>query len=504
MFIKKYWKELLFFALYLVILLYCKSSDITLMNSGNDCFSFLYGARFLEALYPSPLYMLLGHIVANLPFGMDGGNLVLFLSVIPAWLSSIFVFMSLRKISDNKIAPWIGSSMLAGSYMYFSQAVIVEVYALMSFLFALSFLFVTYKKYTLSNVAMGLAMCAHYVTCFLPFVAFLIWDKEFRKKWYWAVFVWMIITVPYYLLVSKFYWNGDVSFINSIYSTISTMTYQMSRGFSGLGHIFVIVMTFGLSLIPILLFSRDIKKSGLFLIMLLFPSLYFFVGRADYMFVQFVPFVPYYAIMAGLGISYIKTKHLDKLILSGSLLMMLSLPLVFDMNIVNGNISRTSNEVYKASDLMTSSLDVKSVNYFVTTARETINELDEAEDGSIIICVRLFNNQGYLSSDSLGGHVSTIVEYYNRLNNKHFIPFNPDLMSKDISLSSIKKMTDHGIKIPVAASFERYDGESIWMSENRRMMNILSSISESNPDKHVYYYRIIDNEKESSELIQIQ
>jgi hypothetical protein len=497
----KYWKECLFFSVYLTILLYCKSSDITLMNSGNDCFSFLYGTRFLESLYPSPLYTLLGYPIANLPFGIDGGNLVLFLSVIPAWLSSIFVFLSLRKISDNKIAPWIGSSMLAGSYMYFSQAVIVEVYALMSCLFALSFLLLSYKKYSWSSVVMGLAMCTHYVTCFIPFVAFLIWNKEFRKKWYLAIIVCMMIAIPYYLFVNKFYWSGDSSFIDSFYSTVSIMVYQMSRGFSGLGHIFAIIMTFGLSLIPILLFSRDIKKSGLFLVMLLFPSLYFFIGRADYMFVQFVPFAPYYAIMAGLGISYIKTNHLDKFILSGSLLMMLSLPFVFNMNVINSVAD--DEKLVIVSDAFTLPLGSLYVDNSVTTAREAIDQLDKVEDGSIVVCIRvLIDDEGDWMSDSLGGHVSTIVEYYNRLNYKHLVPFDPNFIGRNVYSSLLNKVASHEVNIP--SEYYKSEGESEAMSETQRIKKLLLSISESNPNKHIYYYRIVDNQSEECELVKIQ
>jgi hypothetical protein len=474
------------------------------MNSGNDCFSFLYGARFLEALYPSPLYTLLGYPIANLPFGVDGGNLVLFLSVIPAWLSSIFVFLSLRKISDNKMAPWIGASMIAGSYMYFSQAVIVEVYVLMSCLFALSFLFLSYRKYSWSNVIMGLAMCTHYVTCFIPFVAFLIWNKEFRKKWYWTIIVWIIVTIPYYLFVDKFYWRGDSSFIDFVYSTVSIMVYQMSRGFSGPGHVFAMIMTFGLSLIPILLFSRDIKKSGVFLIMLLFPSLYFLIGRADYMFVQLVSFVPYYAIMAGLGISYIQTKHLDKFILSGSLLMMLSLLFVFNMSAIN-SVDVDNKKFIIISDTVTSSFGSLLINNSVTTAREAINELDIVEEGSIVVCVRVFvNERGEWISDSLGGHIATMVEYHNRLNDKHLIPFDPNFIGENVDSSLLDKIENHGIKVPKRVIVVRSVGESEEMLETRRIRSLLLSISESNSDKHVYYYRIIDDKSEKCELVKIQ
>ena len=77
-------KYFLFFGSYLAILLVCMSPDISQKCYGNDTFSFLYGAKFLEARYPAPLYTFLGHFFANLPFGVDGGNLVLFLSTIPA------------------------------------------------------------------------------------------------------------------------------------------------------------------------------------------------------------------------------------------------------------------------------------------------------------------------------------------------------------------------------------------------------------------------------------
>lgn len=476
---KRYWKEILFFGVYLAILLYCRSSDITMKCAGNDSMSFLYGARFLESLYPSPLYTLLGYPIANLPFGIDGGNLVLFLSTIPAWLSCILIFLSLRRMSDNKMAPWIGASMIAGSYVYFSQAVIIEVYIFMSFLFSLSFFLMVYQKYSWSNVVMGLAMCTHYVSCFVPFIAFVIWNKEFRRRWYWTVIVWIAVSVLYYSFVDIFYWNPSSPLYLSFYSTAIFMIYQTSRGFDSM-HGLVIVSMFGLSLIPILLFAKDIKKSGPFLFLLLVPVVYFLTNMNDYTFGQFVPSIPYYAVMAGLGASQIKTKYLDKVILISSLLMMMSLPLVFNMNKIDAS---------------------------PTTARSAINELDKAEDGSIIVCVRLFSREDGVASDTIGGTVAATVEYYNRTENKHLIPFHIWLLDEkeSIAKSAMKeKMIKYGVNAPEGFSTVMENGESVWASEKRRFDKLLLSIADSNPNKSVYYYRIVDEKKEKSELTKVQ
>lgn len=478
-----YWKEILLFCVYGIILWICKSPDISAKFYGNDNPSLLYGAKFLENRYPDPLYTFLGYPIANLPFGVDGGNLVIFLSVIPAFISSILVFLSVKKLTDNKLAPWIGVTSLMGCYIFFSQSMIIQKYPLMAVMFMASFYCMVSGKYVWASFFSGLGMGSHYMTGFFPFVAFLFCSKEFRKYWYVAVITFLIIYFSFYLLVPNFYWeaSGDTATNKLINVFWQIITAAKVNSLTEIWRMGLLVVSFGLSLIPMFLFSyKDFKKAAPFLFLFLVPLTYYITGNYEYRFVNFAPFAPFYAIMAAMGIAYIKTRYLDKIILVCSLIMILSMPFVLNINLVDSN---------------------------PTSMRDLIKQLDNVEDNSIIVCVKLMDHKDGVMSDTLGGHISPLVEYYNRTNvgNKHLVPF--DLIAILETDSGLRaKYSDGEVIVPdydwktVGTSCDY----SIWHNEKIKYDYWLKSIVKANPDRSVYYYNITDVVEEKCVLVKVQ
>lgn len=478
-FLKRHWKHFAFFGLYLAVLLVCRAPDISQVCKSDDCFSFLYGAKFFEHKYPVPLWNVLGYIFANLPFGNDGGNLALFLSVIPAFLTSIVVFLAVKKQTDNKYAPWIGSATLMGCYLYFSQAVIMEIYMLLALLFSLAYLMLIYKKYTLASVFCGLGIAAHYMTGIVPFLAFFLVSGGFRKRSYIALLIAIVFLVLYYSFVPIFSWEllgSTGSQYNDLYEQIIATIKggNVDQPYIGIWMVAqMLVVGFGLSLIPMFLFAKDLRKSNLLLFLCFFPLIYVIVGGVLHRFTQLPPFAPFFAIMAGLGVSKIKMWHLEKIILLSSLVMLISCLFLFNVRILDES---------------------------PTTARQEIELFDEAEDGSLICCVRLFDIGRGMMSDTLGGHVAPTVEYYNRTHDKHLIPVYIQTLYDKGYTEYIKKLYERGVVLP-----DSVPGLKSAAPEDMEWwyLEIMKIFVDLNPDFDVYYLHIVNIENQKCELVKV-
>jgi len=479
----KYSRHIPFFGLYLLILLICKSSDITFKCFGNDSISLLYISKYFEQRYPAPFYAILGYPITNWLPGNDAGNLVIWLSVIPAFLTSILIFAIIRKLSTDRWAPWIGTASFMGCNIIFSQAIIIEIYSLMAFLFTLSYMFLVYGKPRLSTFFSGLAISCHYMTGFIPYIVFMIVSKEYRRYWYIPIVTALAIFVPYYLFTPVFYWealgNRSVYAVDLIRSII--ISYSLgSIGNIGIGiwhSIQFMIVGFGLAIIPMFMIIRKNWKVAAPFTFMIFISI-IWIAVVDYpsRYNDLVPFVPFAAIMMGLGISYIKIKYFGKAVFAFSIIMLLLMPINFD-------IGRTLDEN-------------------PTTARQCITQLDAVDDGSLIVCLKLVPWDGGMMSDTTGGHVAPMVEYYNRENGRNLIPVNIQFVYDNVSCEGRDKLIGIGIILPdYSMAGDRKGTDPI--STQEWYMEAMMSLVSLNPDKDVYYYKCINIEDEKYELVRL-
>lgn len=478
--VKKYWKHILFFGSYLLVLMICRSTDVTQLFKNDDSFSFLYGAKFLEQKYPVPLWNVLGYIPANLPFGTDAGNIIICLSVIPAFLSSIIVFISLRKLTDDEWAPWIGSSTLMGCCLFFSQAVSMEIYVLMAFLVSLTFLLILYQKYTLAGIICGLAICAHYSTGIFPLIAFFVGYGGFRKRWYAILLTALIFYSFYYMCLDSFYWQfyepSFDRFMNLWLAVIfSTEITYPTKYFYIFNILILFIVGFGFSLIPMFLGLKEIKKLHVILFICMIPTIFVFIGNNFTRFTQIVSFVPLMAIFAGIGIKYIRYNFLKIVIFTSSILMMISFLFSLNANLLDES---------------------------PTTARQLINSFDRVEDGSLILTAKIYHYKDGGKSDTLGGHIAAAVGYYNNLHNTDIIPvYGICIYSDDLDWGR-DKLISKGVNLPEQEDIVRLQSLSsrdimIWYQ------NLMISLKKSNPDKEVYIFLITDIYTQKTELVTV-
>jgi hypothetical protein len=458
----------------------CKAPDITAKVYGNDSFSLLAMARLFIQEYPSPIYTILGYPVANWIPGSDGGNLVLYLSVVPAFLTSIVVFAIVSRMVKDRLAPWIASAVLMGCYVFFCQAVSLQVFSLMSFLISLSYLFIVYEKPKVACFFLGLCVSSHYLTGIIPLIIFFIAYKEIRKNWYILLFTALCICIPYYLFVPYNYWdpsNGSrlmSMFVSTFVCFVSGSPLHIGNGIIETAR--VITIGFGLSLIPIYFALRkDWKRICPIFIIFVIPIVWKTINNYFLGFHDTSIFIPFGAVIAGIGICYISSKFVKYSILAFSVGCLLFAPLFFDIG--------------------------KSIDTYPTTSRQMITSLGAAKDGSIIIDVKLFKNNGFYVSDELGGHVATIVNYHNFVYGSELIPFNLAAIFEEEDGTERLKLAVAGVEIPCKTdSFDFITGND--EDEQKAYYSMISAVSKDNPDRDVYYYLCVDERNEEYDLVE--
>jgi len=472
--VKRYYKEILFFGSYLAVLLICMSPDVSVKAYGNDGYSIFYGGYFLEARYPSPVHTFLGYPASHLPFGNPAGNMVLFLSVLPAFVSSILVFAILKRKTENPLSPWIGSVTVMGNYIFFSQAIIIEVYALLAMFLAMSYALLVYNKPKLAAVTCGIAMGVHLTTSLIFFFAMVVSIKEFRRYVYIPIIVVVIISLLYGLL-PRFYW--DIGTRNNIFETMRVLWGALGTGgdsssvyYGIFPAVKLLCVGFGLSLIPIIFATRKIEASAHLLFLLLIPVIYMIVGNWIYRSVQLVPFIPFAGVLAGIGVGYIRTSYLSRVVFASMIAMMISMPFFFD-------IGRTLDEN-------------------PTTIRQLYNSLDDVKDGSLIISLRLFETDKGWVSDGAGNHVATVVEHHNSESGVNLVPV-PLNFVWDENSANREKLIERGVNVP------EFDERAWVVSEEEAYLYVMRTIADANPDRDVYYYRTVDKETGRCELVSL-
>jgi len=494
---KKYWKEIVLFGGFTGILLYCSPLDITQISAGDKCFSLLYGSVNYVTGYYAPVYMGLGWIVTRLPI-LDGMAMSLFLSLIPAVASAILVYLTIRLKSDNKYAPWIGTLVVMGSWAFFTQALKVEAYVLGGFFLILGYYLMTKRKFAWSAVSLGLAVCCHWMAIPIAAGAIIFYRKELWKKAY----IWIGVSVALYwgyLFTAGPYVPGaEADFMSIKDSLIMRIDWgYLSADISWVGHLLqrgtaILLFSFGLGLIPFAYYIRktSIKES--------FPIVFSFgviailclAGTHDVGYMGFAPVVPLVGVGVGLGVTHMKAKHMEKIVLAGVLLPVLLLPMVF------GNFD--SNP---------------------TTARAMINELDKIPDGSLVICERaaftgekirgttsVFTPDGFCCNS-----VGSAVLYYNSVNPgrdiiqvyPYYIWATPEYLA---AMAGDDLLREKGVNLP-GHFYVFPDGKQVvyyWFGNLDYDMYLAEiRLKAVNPDRHVYMYNLLDTGTFRSEIQEI-
>lgn len=462
---RAHWRQALFFGAYLMILLICFARDITWVDTNTDSAGFISFIAANNPWYFAPVYYATGKLAVAFPFGTVAARMTFLQGVLPAFGSVVLVYLAIRKQTNNKWAPWVGSAVLAGCVIFFSQAIVTELYVLTAFFLILGYTLLLYHKASLAALSLGLGFGVHYLTSVPAIVALFFWSRELRRRWYVLAGA---MGIPYALQAIFLFPLGDWD----------TFYNQVGRGYTGASpDIFVsdlaprlanavkvLIVSFSLALIPAVLWLKE-RKNLQFAFIVVVPLTYFIVSISICSYVQLAAAAPFVAVAAGLGVKRPRIRYFAPLCLASSLILMLLMPLKYD-------IGRTLDET-------------------PTTMRQLMNQFDRLPDSSIIVGYREYEG----INDTCGIQVIALVQYYNWESGRHLRYVNLDFRDPRWEVKR-QEMRDQGIEIP-------YPIED-YISDGYFWLEVIKAVAKVNAPTPVYYVRVTGKEISKCEIVQAQ
>jgi hypothetical protein len=388
---KKYWKEILFFSGYFILLLFASPLDVSQANLGDKSINFLYESISLDISYKNPLYVLLGWLVTRLPF-RDSFSMIFFLSIIPAVLTNILVYIIVKKETGNNGDAFIGSLVLSSSSVYFMQAQKIEAYVLVAFFITLGLFLIYYKKFWLSSIVLGLSVLIHPYGIFGFFILASIFLR--RKS-----FIVVGIVLLFYCTM-KIITSDTLSYYLQI-KNMFLMWNTWSFFFEKTAYIFLsLIMVFSVGMVPFFFFvidkirNRDVLRNHsqlivyfncCLMIITVFTTTLFFPAPGLNLLAVIIPI---FAIIAGMGVQYISYK---KIVILGCCIVLV-------ITITNFSIRFKDN--------------INGETY----SRRLLNDLSVIDDNSLIIQTKVRDRDNLFFADGI--FMEGAIKYNNFLYNK--------------------------------------------------------------------------------------
>src|SRR5205814_1016497 len=217
---------------------------------------FILSSYFLGVEHPPgyPLFTLLGHLFTYLPFGSVAYRVHLASALFGA-LTGAAAWLCARALIDGRLPAYLAALGLGVSPVFWSQAIIAEVYTLNTFFF-LSLVFMglqacppslqgaTSTQYSRllpwMALVFGLSLSNHYPLMLLVAPAFviLLWPLRRELLSRFGVLSWLVILglAPYAWMVRRSWQALPVSFDGPL-ETIQEIWFFVSRaGYAGIDH----------------------------------------------------------------------------------------------------------------------------------------------------------------------------------------------------------------------------------------------------------------------------
>jgi len=461
------WKHIVLFFGILGIYVICIQPDWSWAGYDCDAGDFWNTALYAQlSHFPgNPLFSMISWLAVRIPLGTEGWRLAFFLSTIPAVLICVIVFYVVKKQTEHRWAPYIGCLSVAGANIFLMQSVVVETYVFSALVAVSAYALIVHKRYTLAAIATGLMTGVHPFTLFV-LIAIIVWSKEVRRRWrLWipaAVlpYIWVItlgLTRPSF---SVFTSTGGGMFQYGVGSLQENAQYWGSLALSDIPQkvvmiVVVFVGAFGLCLIPMAYAVN--RKYAVVVAAAAVPVVYYMGNMMDLTVHHLALAVPFLGILAGLGMDRVRSLPAG-LIVAPSLIFLVLLPFHYDLgNNLDENLSGA--QFYRS--------------------------LDDIEDGSIIMTLNIYKDGMFFS-----GRENTFVLIYNKNTGRSLIPVTQSYFS-DQSLLGYESvgqkyrqdlLDKYGIDTPWTYDEDKERQENMWDN-----MVILKA---ANPDHHVYYIRI--------------
>ena len=224
---------------------YCWSTSRTVVLE-DDGF-FIMAAYFNGIAHPPgyPLFTVIAHVFSNIPIGSVAFRLHL-LSAAFASFSCIILWVIACKLFEDKICAYAAALSLAFSSIFWSQAIITEVYTLNAMLILIILLLAlvsisthdtglrnNYFRWTL--LTYGLALSNHWPLLILttPMFIAVIWPvrKEFIRSGIKGAGLVLLGLLPYAWMVIRSNMHPDISFYGPIRSLHDFWFYLSRQGY---------------------------------------------------------------------------------------------------------------------------------------------------------------------------------------------------------------------------------------------------------------------------------
>lgn len=373
----KYWKEILFFSVIAAVYGYCAAPGYTWSNLDNDCFNFIYAAKFVGTphLPGYPSYVLPSILAIRFPWGMDGWKMAFFMSAIPSILSSIFIFLAVKKQTLNKWSPFVAAIAFAGCNVILSQSVIIDVYAFSVMLITAMYLAYVYRKEKTIAIISGFVAGCHPILI-PPAIAMGIMGV--RKRYWWIPIV--IATGLY-----AYCFTHNDAFSPNVSSFPQAILIQCGNAMLGdipnrlQDTLILLCCGFGLTIIPAFLYLKDFNKTWLLWLGLLLPATYWMFNSTEVTFVHLMMGFPFIAIAAGLGMDKVKIKPI--FIFAVSFILLIIMPCFYA-------IGRTCDEGLGAQTFYDSLREIKNGHIVTDIIRlDYSNKMGQDERVSIALWI---------------------------------------------------------------------------------------------------------------------
>lgn len=282
--------------------------------------------------YGAPLYILLGHFL-NL-FGHIEFTMPIVLSAIPGAISVAFVYLIVTRLTGKHVIALISSAVLLGSAVFLAESSVLIYHSFAAMFVTLALWSFIQEKRILTMLFLGLGTAVHVMVIPIT-VLWILADIAYQwkeKRWkFWLckpLFVFIVVgVVPYMMVLILMAIPSTPKFLAGNLNLDAIIGYWSSTSKTIVGSISVwefpsrltatskiVFMSFGLALVPITVFLfrffKDKMKSRV-VIALIAINLYVFWYVLTCMDAQTWTYLVFasasLAILAGLGMDYIKS-----------------------------------------------------------------------------------------------------------------------------------------------------------------------------------------------------
>lgn len=190
--LKKNWVEFFVFFGIAIYYLIGIAPTMTFMSLAGDGFDYVVGATNFWSVRPTgyPTYIMIGWLFERLP-GDPFWNLGLF-SALCAFLTCIFIYLTVYSLTKNRLASLIGALTYAGSFLVWTQAVVPQMRCFNTLLMVVAIYFVLKNRWYLAAIPLALGVGVHHtiIWALFPIVGYLLYLKYKRDESVSTVNVW--------------------------------------------------------------------------------------------------------------------------------------------------------------------------------------------------------------------------------------------------------------------------------------------------------------------------